>query len=128
MKSLLVLITGMMISFGAHAHNEAKAAEGGKPMKAATAASAAPAASPMSAMNPIGAARAAEPVKIENKADDKHKGAETAGKGEMKEVCHDKMGKDGKPVMGKDGKPVQECKKVKVRQKLESHDIPPAKK
>lgn len=47
--------------------------------------------------------------------------------GEMKEVCHDKVGKDGKPVM-KDGKPVQECKKIKVHKKLEGTEIPPAKK
>ena len=47
--------------------------------------------------------------------------------GEMKEVCHDKVGKDGKPVM-KDGKAVQECKKIKVHKKLEGTEIPPAKK
>jgi hypothetical protein len=44
----------------------------------------------------------------------------------VKEVCHDKVGKDGKPVM-KDGKPVQECKKVKTHKKLEGTDIPPKK-
>jgi hypothetical protein len=43
---------------------------------------------------------------------------------EVKEVCHDKVGKDGKPVMGKDGKAVQECKKIKVHQKLEGTEIP----
>ena len=48
--------------------------------------------------------------------------------GEMKEVCHDKVGKDGKPVVGKDGKVVQECKKIKVHKKLEGTEIPPAKK
>lgn len=53
--------------------------------------------------------------------------ADTAGKAEVKEVCHDKM-KDGKPVTGKDGKVVQECKKIKVHKKLEGTDIPPAKK
>lgn len=53
-------------------------------------------------------------------------GAAFAG-GEMKEVCHDKVGKDGKPVM-KDGKAVQECKKIKVHKKLEGTEIPPAKK
>jgi hypothetical protein len=36
--------------------------------------------------------------------------------------------KDGKPVIGKDGKPEQECKTIKVRQKLEATEIPPAKK
>lgn len=46
---------------------------------------------------------------------------------EVKEVCHDKVGKDGKPVM-KDGKAVQECKKIKVHKKLEGTEIPPAKK
>lgn len=55
-------------------------------------------------------------------------GDEGPGKGEIKEVCMDKKGKDGKPVMGKDGKPVQECKKIKVRKKLEGTEIPPAKK
>lgn len=48
--------------------------------------------------------------------------------GEVKEVCHDKVGKDGKPVTGKDGKVVQECKKIKVHKKLEGTEIPPAKK
>ncbi len=47
---------------------------------------------------------------------------------EIKEVCHDKVGKDGKPVKGKDGKVVQECKKIKVHKKLEGTEIPPAKK
>jgi hypothetical protein len=46
---------------------------------------------------------------------------------EIKEVCHDKVGKDGKPVM-KDGKAVQVCKKIKVHKKLEGTEIPPAKK
>lgn len=43
---------------------------------------------------------------------------------EVKEVCHDKVGKDGKPVAGKDGKVVQECKKIKVHKKLEGTEIP----
>ncbi len=55
-------------------------------------------------------------------------GDEGPGKGEMKEVCHPKKDKAGKEVVGKDGKPVQECKKVKVRKKLEGTEIPPAKK
>lgn len=46
---------------------------------------------------------------------------------EIKEVCHDKVGKDGKPVNGKDGKPIQECKKIKVHKKLEGTEIPPEK-
>ena len=62
-----------------------------------------------------------------SKTESKEKDNHSAGKGEMKEVCHDKV-KDGKPVMGKDGKPEQECKTIKVRQKLEATEIPPAKK
>jgi len=46
---------------------------------------------------------------------------------EVKEVCHDKVDKAGKPVM-KDGKAVQECKKIKVHKKLEGTDIPEKKK
>jgi hypothetical protein len=46
--------------------------------------------------------------------------------GEMKEVCKDKMDKEGKVVMGKDGKAVQVCKTIKVHKKLEGNDIPPA--
>lgn len=51
---------------------------------------------------------------------------DTAGKGEMKKVCHPKKDKDGKEVKGKDGKVVEECKMVKVRKKLEATEIPPA--
>lgn len=47
---------------------------------------------------------------------------------EVKEVCHDKVTKDGKPVLDKAGKPVQECKKIKVHKKLEGTEVPPAKK
>lgn len=47
--------------------------------------------------------------------------------GEVKEVCHDKVGKDGKVVL-KDGKAVQECKKIKVHKKLEGTKIEDAKK
>ena len=43
---------------------------------------------------------------------------------EVKEVCHDKVGKDGKPVTGKDGKVVQDCKKIKVHKKLEGTEVP----
>jgi hypothetical protein len=46
---------------------------------------------------------------------------------EVKEVCHDKVDKAGKPVNGKDGKPVQECKKIKVHKKLEGTEIPTKK-
>ena len=38
---------------------------------------------------------------------------------EEKQVCVDKVTKDGKPVVGKDGKPQQECKVIKVHKKLE---------
>lgn len=47
--------------------------------------------------------------------------------GEVKEVCHDKVDKAGKPVM-KGGKAVQECKKIKVHKKLEGDDVVPVKK
>jgi hypothetical protein len=43
---------------------------------------------------------------------------------EEKEVCHDRVGKDGKPVTGKDGKVVQDCKKIKVHKKLEGTEVP----
>jgi cobalamin biosynthesis protein CobT len=50
--------------------------------------------------------------------------------GEVKEVCKDKVGKDGKTVMDKKtNKPVQECKKIKVHKKVEGEKVPePAKK
>lgn len=50
--------------------------------------------------------------------------------GEVKEVCKDKVGKDGKAVMDKKtNKPVQECKKIKVHKKVEGEKVPePAKK
>jgi hypothetical protein len=50
---------------------------------------------------------------------------------EVKEVCHDKVDKAGKPVMDKKtGKQAQDCKKIKVHQKLEGTAVPekPAKK
>lgn len=53
---------------------------------------------------------------------------DTAGKGEVKKVCHPKKDKDGKEVKGKDGKVVEVCKDVKVRKKLEGTEVPPAKK
>mgnify|MGYP003351198397 FL=1 len=46
---------------------------------------------------------------------------------EEKEVCVDKIGKDGKVVTGKDGKPQQECKKIKVHKKLEGTALPEKK-
>jgi hypothetical protein len=48
---------------------------------------------------------------------------------EVKEVCHDKVDKAGKPVMDKKtGKPAQDCKKIKVHKKLEGHEVPGQKK
>ena len=47
---------------------------------------------------------------------------------ETKEVCHDRVGKDGKPVMDKKtGKPVQDCKTIKVQKKLEGTAVPEKK-
>ena len=46
---------------------------------------------------------------------------------EIKQVCHDKVDKAGKPVM-KDGKAVQDCKTIKVHKKLEGSDVVPVKK
>ena len=46
---------------------------------------------------------------------------------EVKKVCVDKITNDDKPVMGKDGKPVQECKEIKVHQKLEGTKVPEKK-
>lgn len=44
---------------------------------------------------------------------------------ETKEVCHDRVGKDGKPVVDKKtGKPTQDCKKIKVHKKLEGTEVP----
>lgn len=46
---------------------------------------------------------------------------------EEKTVCIDKIGKDGKVVVGKDGKPQQECRKMKVHQKLDGTKVPEKK-
>ena len=43
---------------------------------------------------------------------------------QVKEVCHDKVDKAGKPITGKDGKVVQDCKKIKVHKKLEGTEVP----
>jgi hypothetical protein len=43
---------------------------------------------------------------------------------QVKEVCHDRVDKAGKPVTGKDGKVVQDCKKIKVHKKLEGTEVP----
>ena len=48
--------------------------------------------------------------------------------GEMKEVCHDKVDKAGKPIMDKKtGKQAQDCKKIKVHKKLEGTKVPEKK-
>ena len=47
--------------------------------------------------------------------------------GELKEVCKDVVGKDGKPVKNKDGSTKQTCKKIKVHKKLEGHEVPTKK-
>ncbi len=86
----------------------------------------APAAAAPAAAAPAEAAKPAEAPAL-SKTESKEKDNHSAGQGVMKELCHDKV-KDGKPVMGKDGKPEQECKTIKVRQKLEATEIPPAKK
>lgn len=52
---------------------------------------------------------------------------DTAGKGEIKEVCHPKKDKAGKEVKDKSGKVIQECKKIKVRKKLEGTEVPAKK-
>lgn len=57
---------------------------------------------------------------------DKH---EAKKEPEVKTVCLDVQGKDGKPVMDpKTGKPKQQCTKVKVREKFEGTKIEDAKK
>ena len=48
-------------------------------------------------------------------------------KAEVKKVCVDKVTKDGKPVMDKDGKQAQDCKEMKVHQKLEGTKVPDKK-
>jgi hypothetical protein len=48
---------------------------------------------------------------------------------EVKEVCHPKVDKAGKPVMDKKTKEqAQECKKIKVHKKLEGATAVPDKK
>lgn len=45
--------------------------------------------------------------------------------GEMKEVCRDRVDKDSKLVIDKKtGKPVQDCKKIKIHNKLEGTAVP----
>jgi hypothetical protein len=122
-KSLAVVVFGALLATNLSAcSKEAKPGDAGKPAKAASSAGAAPAAEPIKPSEP---AKVAEPAKSAEKKD---AGADRAGKGEMKEVCHDKIGKDGKPVLDKEGKAIRDCKMIRVRQKLEATEIPPAKK
>ena len=116
MKLSKVLV-GLLLAVGLTACDKPEAK---KVDTAPAPAAAAPAAAPAEAAKP---AETPALSKTESKEKDNH----SAGQGVMKEVCHDKV-KDGKPVMGKDGKPEQECKTIKVRQKLEATEIPPAKK
>lgn len=119
-KGLVVVLFGALLATNLSAcSKEANPGDAGKAAKAATSSSAAPAA------EPVEPAKVSEPAKAAEKKDE---GADRAGKGEMKEVCHDKIGKDGQPVLDKEGKAVRDCKMIRVRQKLEAHEIPPAKK
>lgn len=55
--------------------------------------------------------------------------ASTAFSAEIKEVCHDRLDKAGKPVMDKKtGKVAKDCKKIKVHKKLEGTPLPDPKK
>ena len=44
--------------------------------------------------------------------------------GELKEICVDKVGKDGKVIVGKDGKPVRDCKTIRIHKKVEGTAVP----
>ena len=47
---------------------------------------------------------------------------------ETKKVCKEKTDKAGKLVLDKEGKPQQDCRTIKVHQKLEGTKIEEAKK
>ena len=47
---------------------------------------------------------------------------------EIKTICRDKKGKDGKVILDKKGNPVQNCKKIKIHKKLEGTKVPDPKK
>jgi hypothetical protein len=47
---------------------------------------------------------------------------------EAKKVCKDKTDKAGKPLVDKTGKPQQDCRTIKVHQKLEGTKVEEAKK
>jgi hypothetical protein len=58
-------------------------------------------------------------------AQDAKSSEKTENRGEMRTVCTDVNGKDGKPVMDpKTNKPKQSCKEIKVRQKYEATKVP----
>jgi len=46
---------------------------------------------------------------------------------EVKRVCVNKITNDGKPVLDREGNPVQDCKEIKVHQKLEGTKVPEKK-
>ena len=65
---------------------------------------------------------------VDSKAADVARADEAkAAKVGTKEVCHDVMGKDNKPVKNKDGSVKQACKTIKVHKKHEGTEIPPKK-
>ena len=47
---------------------------------------------------------------------------------EVKEVCKDVVGKDGKPMKDNKGNAVQKCSKIKVHKKVEGEKVPDGKK
>lgn len=58
----------------------------------------------------------------------KEQPAATAEAPKTKKVCKDVTGKDGKPVMDtKTNKPKQECRTVKIHEKLEGTKVPEKK-
>ena len=50
--------------------------------------------------------------------------AEEPAKKETRQVCVDVKDKEGKPVKDAKGNTKQNCKEVRVHQKLEGHEIP----
>ncbi len=46
---------------------------------------------------------------------------------ETKKVCHEKLGKDQKPLKDKAGKILQDCKVIKIHKKLEGTEVPTKK-
>ena len=52
----------------------------------------------------------------------------TFAEAETKKVCKEKTDKAGKVILDKAGKPQEECKTIKVHQKLEGTKVEEAKK